>query len=144
MQAACGLAQLKRLPEFIEKRNTNFKYLQDKMSSLTEFIELTSATENSEPSWFGFPITIKKISGFSRNDLTKFLDNNKIGTRLLFAGNLTKQPYMEDQEYRVVGDLTNTDITMNQTLWLGLYPGLTEQHLDYVVAKLEDFFGVSF
>ena len=144
MQAACGLAQLKRLPEFIKKRNANFNYLHEKMSSLTEFIELTSVTENSEPSWFGFPITIKESTGINRTDLTKFLDNNKIGTRLLFAGNLIKQPYMEDQEYRVVGDLKNTDITMNQTLWLGLYPGLDREHLDYIVSKLEDFFGVSF
>ncbi len=144
MQAACGLAQLKRLPEFIEKRNANFKYLQDKMSSLTDFIDLTSVTENSEPSWFGFPITIKESTDTNRNDLTKFLDNNKIGTRLLFAGNLTKQPYMEGLDYRVVGELNNTDITMKQTLWLGLYPGLTNKHLDYIVSKLEDFFGISF
>jgi CDP-6-deoxy-D-xylo-4-hexulose-3-dehydrase len=114
------------------------------MSSLLDFIELTHPTENSEPSWFGYPITIKESTGINRTDLTKFLDDNKIGSRLLFAGNLTKQPYFEGLDYRVVGDLKNTDITMNQTLWLGLYPGLTEQHLDYIVAKLEDFFGISF
>ena len=114
------------------------------MSSLSEFIELTLPTENSEPSWFGFPITIKENCDIDRTDLTKFLDNNKIGSRLLFAGNLTKQPYMDGIDYRIVGNLTNTDITMNQTLWLGLYPGLTYEHLDYIVAKLEDFFGVSF
>ena len=144
MQAACGLAQLKRLPEFIKKRNSNFSYLSDRLSTLTDFIELTIPTENSTPSWFGFPITVKSNSGVSRVDLTKYLDQHKIGTRLLFAGNLTKQPYFEEIEYRIVGDLTHTDITMNQTLWLGIYPGLGESHLDYVVEKLENFFGVGF
>jgi len=144
MQAACGLAQLKRLPEFIKKRNDNFAYLSEKLSSLSDYIELTVATENSEPSWFGFPITLKADCGVDRTDLTKYLDENKIGTRLLFAGNLTKQPYFEGLEYRVVGALTNTDITMNQTLWVGLYPGLNNDHLDYTVQKLEEFFGLGF
>jgi CDP-6-deoxy-D-xylo-4-hexulose-3-dehydrase len=144
MQAACGLAQLKRLPEFIKARNDNFAYLSGKLSSLSEYIELTVATENSEPSWFGFPITLKADCGVDRTDLTKYLDENKIGTRLLFAGNLTKQPYFEGLEYRVVGALTNTDITMNQTLWVGLYPGLNNDHLDYTVQKLEEFFGLGF
>jgi CDP-6-deoxy-D-xylo-4-hexulose-3-dehydrase len=144
MQAACGLAQLKRLPEFIAKRNANFIYLTEKLSSLSDFIDLTVPTENSEPSWFGFPITLKADSGIKRTDLTKYLDENKIGTRLLFAGNLTKQPYFEGLEYRVVGELPNTDITMNQTLWLGLYPGLNREHLDYTVQKMEEFFGINF
>ena len=144
MQAACGLAQLKRLPEFIEKRNSNFSYLSDRLSTLTDFIELTMPTENSTPSWFGFPITVKSSSGVSRVDLTKYLDQNKIGTRLLFAGNLTRQPYFEDIEYRIVGDLINTDITMNQTLWLGIYPGLGIEQLDYIAEKMEEFFGVGF
>jgi CDP-4-dehydro-6-deoxyglucose reductase, E1 len=144
MQAACGLAQLKRLPEFIEKRNSNFSYLSDRLSTLTDFIELTTATENSTPSWFGFPITVKGSSGVSRVDLTKYLDQNKIGTRLLFAGNLTRQPYFEDIEYRVSGGLINTDITMNQTLWLGIYPGLGTAQLDYIAEKMEEFFGIGF
>lgn len=144
MQAACGLAQLKRLPEFIEKRNANFDYLKSRLSTVTDFIELTETTENSQPSWFGFPITIKKSSGVNRVDLTKYLDQYKIGTRLLFAGNLTCQPYFQDIEYRVVGELTNTDITMNQTLWVGIYPGLGKEHLDYIAEKLEEFFGVGF
>jgi CDP-6-deoxy-D-xylo-4-hexulose-3-dehydrase len=144
MQAACGLAQLKRLPEFIKARNDNFAYLSEKLSSLSDYIELTVATENSEPSWFGFPMTLKEDCGVDRTDLTKYLDDNKIGTRLLFAGNLTKQPYFEGLEYRVVGGLPNTDITMNQTLWVGLYPGLNNDHLDYTVQKLEEFFGVNF
>ncbi len=144
MQAACGLAQLKRLPEFIEKRNSNFSYLRDRLSTLTDFIELTTPTENSTPSWFGFPITVKSDSGVNRVDLTKYLDQNKIGTRLLFSGNLTRQPYFEDIEYRVAGDLINTDITMNQTLWLGIYPGLGTAQLDYIAEKMEEFFGVGF
>lgn len=144
MQAACGLAQLKRLPEFIEKRNANFDYLKNRLSTVTDFIELTESTENSTPSWFGFPITLKETAGVSRVDLTKYLDQQKIGTRLLFAGNLIRQPYFEGLEYRVVGDLTNTDITMNQTLWLGIYPGLGQEHLDYIAEKLEGFFGVGF
>jgi CDP-6-deoxy-D-xylo-4-hexulose-3-dehydrase len=144
MQAACGVAQLKRLPEFIEKRNANFSYLSNRLSTLADFIELTIPTENSTPSWFGFPITVKSYSGVSRLDLTKYLDQNKIGTRLLFAGNLTRQPYFEDIEYRIVGDLINTDITMSQTLWLGIYPGLDTAQLDYVAEKMEEFFGVGF
>lgn len=122
MQAACGLAQLKRLPEFIKKRNENFAYLKNKLSGLTQFIDLPQVTENSEPSWFGFPITLK--DNIDRVKFTQYLDSHKIGTRLLFAGNLTKQPYFQDIEYRIVGNLTNTDITMNKTLWLGIYPAL--------------------
>jgi len=144
MQAACGLAQLKRLPEFITKRNENFNYLSQKLSTLSDFIELTKPTENSEPSWFGFPITVKESSGVSRVDLTKYLDQNKIGTRLLFAGNLTRQPDFEGLEYRVVGELTNTDITMHQTLWLGIYPGLGKEQLDYIAEKMEEFVGINF
>jgi CDP-4-dehydro-6-deoxyglucose reductase, E1 len=144
MQAACGLAQLKRLPEFITKRNENFDYLAQRLSMLSDFIELTKPTKNSEPSWFGFPVTMKESSGVSRIDLTKYLDQNKIGTRLLFAGNLIRQPYFEEIEYRVVGELTNTDITMHQTLWLGIYPGLGKEQLDYIAEKMEEFFGLNF
>jgi CDP-6-deoxy-D-xylo-4-hexulose-3-dehydrase len=144
MQAACGLAQLKRLPEFIKKRNSNFDYLSNRLSTLTDFIELTKPTKNSIPSWFGFPITLKDNAGINRLDLIKYLDQNKIGTRLLFAGNLIKQPYFKGIEYRVVGELVNTDITMNQTLWLGIYPGLGNEQLDYITEKLEFFFGVGF
>ena len=144
MQAACGVAQLKRAPEFIKKRNENFEYLKNKLSTLSDFIEVTDATENSTPSWFGFPITVKQESGVSRLDLIKYLDENKIGTRLLFAGNLTRQPYFKDVEYRISGELTNTDITMNQTLWLGIYPGLGKEQLDFVSEKLEEFFGLNF
>jgi len=141
MQAACGLAQLERLPEFIKKRNENFSYLKNKLSSLTEFIDLPEATPNSTPSWFGFPITLKE--NIDRVEFAQYLDNKKIGTRLLFAGNLTKQPYFQDIEYRISSNLTNTDITMNQTLWLGIYPGLDKEHLDYIAEILKEFFGVN-
>jgi CDP-6-deoxy-D-xylo-4-hexulose-3-dehydrase len=138
MQAACGLAQLQRLPEFIQKRNHNFDYLKSKLVRLAEFVDLPEATHNSTPSWFGLPITLKK--NINRVKLTQFLDSKKIGTRLLFAGNLTNQPYFKDIKYRVVGELTNTDISMNQTFWVGIYPGLGESQMDYIAEMLEDFF----
>lgn len=144
MQAACGLAQLQRLPEFIEKRNANYQYLKERLASLADFLDVAQATDNSTPSWFGFPITLKQNIDTNRNDLIKYLDQNKIGTRLLFAGNLIRQPYFQNLPYRVIGELSNTDITMNQTFWLGIYPGLSQEHLDYVADKLETFFGVNF
>ena len=144
MQAACGLAQLGKLKYFIEKRRSNFSYLRNKLESLTDFIHLPIATPNSNPSWFGFPITLKDNSGTSRVDLTKYLDSHKIGSRLLFAGNLLKQPYFKDVEYRVVGDLTYTDKTMNDTFWIGLQPSLDKDHFDFVAEKMEEFFGLNF
>jgi len=144
MQAACGLAQLERLPEFIEARNKNYEYLKSKLASLSDFLVVAEPTENSTPSWFGFPITLKDGAGVERVELTKFLDQNKIGTRLLFAGNLIRQPYFHGLEYRVASDLSNTDNTMNNTLWLGLYPGLGKEQLLFIVEKLEEFFGLNF
>lgn len=144
MQAACGVAQLDKVQSFIKKRRENFKILYNRLSCLTEFIQLPMATENSNPSWFGFPITLKEKSGVNRVDLLKFLDQNKIGSRLLFAGNLTKQPYFKNIEYRVVGDLINTDITMNNTFWIGLFPALGQEHFDFIGEKLEEFFGLNF
>lgn len=144
MQAACGLAQLERIEEFVQKRKENFAFLSESLKSCEEFIILPKATTNSDPSWFGFPITIREEAQIARVDLLKFLDQNKIGTRLLFAGNLVRQPYFKDVHYRVVGDLTNTDSIMNNTFWIGLYPGLSEQHLQFVVNKFEEFFGLNF
>jgi len=144
MQAACGLAQMDRVEDLVETRKVNFKYLKGKLASCEEFLILPEATENSDPSWFGFPITIKPESGISRVDLVKFMDQNKIGTRLLFAGNLTRQPYFENVNYRVVGELTNTDTIMDNTFWVGVYPGLSTKHLDFVVDKFEEFFGLNF
>lgn len=144
MQAACGLAQLERVEEFVQQRKENFVYLKQGLQPCADFMELPEATENSDPSWFGFPITLKETSGVTRVDLIKFLDEAKIGTRLLFAGNLTRQPYFANVKYRVVGELTNTDRIMNQTFWIGIYPGLTKEHLDYVISKFEEFFGLNF
>jgi CDP-6-deoxy-D-xylo-4-hexulose-3-dehydrase len=144
MQAACALAQLDRLDEFIAARKANFAYLKERLASCEEFLHLPQATANSEPSWFGFPVVLKESAGVKRVDLLNYLDQNRIGTRLLFAGNLTRQPYMIGRHFRVSGELTNTDIVMNQTFWLGTFPGLTREHLDFVVAKLEEFFGVGF
>jgi CDP-6-deoxy-D-xylo-4-hexulose-3-dehydrase len=144
MQAACGLAQLDKLEYFIEKRRSNYKYLYDRLQSLTDFLQLPEPTPNSNPSWFGFPITLKDEAGVLRVDVTKFLDSHKIGSRLLFAGNLLKQPYFKDIEYKVVGDLTHTEKTMNDTFWIGVQPALTEEHLDFVCDKLEEFFGLNF
>jgi len=144
MQAACGLAQMDRLETFVHQRKANFNYLKNGLASCEDFIVLPEATPNSEPSWFGFPITLKAENKIDRVDLLKFLDQNKIGTRLLFAGNLTRQPYFEGVNYRVVGELTNTDIIMNHTFWLGVYPGLSEAQLDFVIAKMEEFFGICF
>ena len=144
MQAACALAQMDRLEDFIAARRANFDYLKNRLQSCTEFLHLPQATPNSEPSWFGFPLILKENSGVKRVDLLNYLDQNKIGTRLLFAGNLTRQPYMIGKNFRISGELTNTDIVMNQTFWLGVYPGLTNQQLDFMVEKLEEFFGLGF
>lgn len=144
MQAACGLAQLDRLPEFVAARKANFAYLHKGLSRCEPFIELPQATEGSDPSWFGFPITLRAGQGISRVDALKFLDQQKIGTRLLFAGNLTRQPYFKDIKHRIVGSLHETDRVMNDTFWIGLYPGLTTAHLDYVIEQFELFFGVGF
>lgn len=144
MQAACALAQMDRVEEFIALRKHNFAYLKAGLGSCEEFIVLPEATLNSDPSWFGFPITIKEEANINRVDLLRYLDENKIGTRLLFAGNLTRQPYMQGRAFRVSGELANTDSVMNNTLWLGVYPGLDESMLDYAIGKLEAFFGVNF
>lgn len=144
MQAACALAQMDRLEEFIAKRRANFAYLRAKLASVADFLHLPVSTPNSEPSWFGFPLIVKDNVGVKRSDLINFLEENKIGTRLLFAGNLTKQPFMAGLNYRVSDDLVNTNIVMNQTFWLGTFPALGDEQLDYIAEKLEEFFGVNF
>ncbi len=141
MQAACGLAQLSRLGEFVKKRRENYAYLRNRLLRLAEFIEVAEATPNSEPSWFGLPLTIKEgKNSVTRLELLKFLDDKRVGTRLLFSGNLTSQPYFQNVEYRVVGSLTQTNRAMNQTFWIGVYPSLTQAHLDYAAEKIEEFF----
>ncbi|WP_295436563.1 DegT/DnrJ/EryC1/StrS family aminotransferase [uncultured Thiodictyon sp.] len=136
MQAACGLAQLDKAPEFIARRKANFAYLTAQLRGCEEHLILPAATPNSDPSWFGYPITLRPESGIARVELLRHLDRHKIGTRLLFGGNLTRQPYFEGRQYRVVGDLTNTDTIMHQTFWIGVYPGLTEGMLDYAAHQI--------
>ena len=144
MQAACGLSQLDRIDGFIQSRRDNFNYLTEGLQGLVDYLILPKATINSCPSWFGYPITIKKNSGTNRVMLIKYLEQYNIGTRLLFAGNLTKQPYFKHTNYRVVGKLENTDIVMNQTFWVGVYPGQTHDKLDYIINRLEAYFGLNF
>lgn len=144
MQAACALAQMDRLDGFVAQRRRNFDYLRDRLQSLEEFLVLPEATPGAQPSWFGFPVTLREAAATHRVDLLEYLDQYKIGTRLLFGGNLTRQPSMAGRKHRVSGKLDNTDRIMNDTFWLGVFPGLTEAMLGYVVGKLEAYFGVSF
>jgi len=144
MQAACALAQLEKAPAFIKARKDNFKFLKERLASCEEFLKLPEATEGSDPSWFGFPITLKEDCPVSRIDLTTYLDQKKVGTRLLFAGNLTRQPFMKDVQYRVSGELKNTDIVMNNTFWIGVQPALTKEMLEYAASQIETFLGVNF
>ena len=144
MQAACGLAQLERIDEFVQKRRHNFSYLTKKFTDLEEFLILPMKTKHSNPSWFGYPLTLKESAKSSRTDLLVYLDQHNIGTRLLFGGNITKQPYFKDRPYRIVGDLTSTNNIMHNTFWIGVYPGLTEEMLDYVTEQMELYFGIGF
>lgn len=140
MQAAAGLAQLKKLPEFIQIRKRNWQYLHDGLRPYRQFLMLPQPTPHSDPSWFGFLLSVRPEAPFSRNQLIQHLENNQIATRLLFGGNLTRQPAYQNVRYRVVGELTNTDIVMNQTFWIGVYPGLTLPMLDYVIETFAAFF----
>jgi len=136
MQAAIGLAQLDRLPEFGEARQRNFRYLAERLGALEESLILPVATPGATPSWFGFPITVKPTSPLDRTELVKYLALHHVGSRLLFGGNLIRQPYMRDRVYRVVGELRETDRVMRDTFWVGVYPALHEEQLDYVVETM--------
>jgi CDP-6-deoxy-D-xylo-4-hexulose-3-dehydrase len=144
MQAACGLAQLEKAPVFIQARKDNFAFLKERLKDCEEFVSLPAATEHSDTSWFGFPITLKENCPVTRLDLLTYLDQNKVGTRLLFAGNLTRQPYMAGANYRISGDLTNTDNVMNNTFWIGVQPALTKEMLEFAAQKIETYLGVNF
>ena len=133
MQAAVGVSQLKKLPEFIAARKRNFAYLHAGLQDLQEHLILPEATLNSDPSWFGFPIAVREDAPFTRDQLVRHLETKKIGTRLLFAGNLLKQPAYADITHRKIGDLVNTDFVMNNVFWIGVYPGLTDAHKDYMI-----------
>ncbi|MFC5702974.1 lipopolysaccharide biosynthesis protein RfbH [Cohnella faecalis] len=143
MQAAVGVAQLKKLPGFIQRRKDNFAFLREALAPLEDVLVLPEATPDSVPSWFGFPITVREISPISRNELVQFLEARKIGTRLLFAGNLLKQPAFRDISCRVVGGLPNADRIMNGTFWIGVYPGLTDEMLAFAASSLFEAFGRS-
>jgi CDP-6-deoxy-D-xylo-4-hexulose-3-dehydrase len=138
MQAAVGVAQLKKLPAFIEARKRNFAYLKSGFKDAQEHFVLPEATPNSDPSWFGFPLLVRETAPFSRNALIDFLYERKIGTRQLFGGNLVRQPAYADLNYRVVGDLRASDRVMNQAFWIGVYPGLTPPMLDYVLETINE------
>ena len=144
MQAACALAQLEKAPQFIQARKDNYAFLRARLKDCEEVIQLPEATEHSDPSWFGFPITLKENCPVSRLDLLTYLDQHKVGTRLLFAGNLTRQPYMIGANYRVSGDLVNTDYVMNNTFWIGVQPALTKEMLEFAAKKIEQYLGFNF
>lgn len=133
MQAAIGVAQLKKLPRFIVARRQNFQTLYDGLRDLEEFFVLPQATPHSEPSWFGFPLAVKSSAPFTRNQVVAFLERHKIATRLLFGGNLIRQPAYRDTPHRVVGNLANADFVMNNVFWIGVYPGLTDEMLEYIL-----------
>jgi CDP-6-deoxy-D-xylo-4-hexulose-3-dehydrase len=139
MQAALGASQLTKLPEFIARRKANFHHLKAALAGLEEYLILPEATAHSDPSWFGFPIGVREDAPFRREDLTHALDANKIGTRLLFGGNLLRQPAYQDCTYRVAGELRNTDFVMNNVFWVGAYPGLTPPMLDFVAKTITGF-----
>lgn len=139
MQAACALAQMDRLDDFIAARKRNFAWLSERLTGCTEQLLLPQATPGSDPSWFGFPLTLRDGCGIERVDLLRYLDEQRVGTRLLFAGNLTRQPYMQGQEYRVCGELTMTDKAMRDTFWIGLWPGLSEDHLEHAARSIETY-----
>src|SRR3984957_17763651 len=139
MQAALGASQIAKLRYFIERSKENFRYLHAALKSLEEFLLLPEATPGTDPSWFGFPIGVRPDAPFSREDLIRVLDANRIGTRLLFGGNLVRQPAYQDCEYRVAGELHNTDFVMNNVFWVGVYPGLTAPMLDFVAATIKGF-----
>jgi CDP-4-dehydro-6-deoxyglucose reductase, E1 len=139
MQAAVGLAQMDRLDGFIAARRANFALLKESLRGFEELFILPEATPRSDPSWFGFPLTVRPGAPFSRDDLTRYMDEKRVATRLVFAGNLVRQPYMKDQRYRIFGDLDTSDQVMRSSFWLGLFPGLTNEHLAYTLEVIHDF-----
>ena len=139
MQAACGAAQLRKVNKFIEIRKSNFNKLKEKLQKFDKYLILPKAQENSDPSWFGFLISVKKDAPFTRNDIVKYLNDKKIGTRLLFAGNVIKQPYMINRNYKIIGDLKNSNFIMNNTFWIGVYPGINDEMIEYIEKTFNNF-----
>jgi CDP-6-deoxy-D-xylo-4-hexulose-3-dehydrase len=139
MQAAVGVAQLDKLDGFIQARNSNFNKIYAGLKDLQEFLILPEATKNSEPSWFGFPITVRKDAPFTRFELVQHIESRRIGTRQLFGGNLLRQPAYLKSPMRVVGDLTNADFITENTFWIGVYPGLTDEMINYMIEIISEF-----
>jgi len=139
MQAAIGVEQLKKLPNFIEKRKANFKALYDGLNSFGDYLVLPKKANEADPSWFGFPILVRENAPFTRNDIVAYLEKNKIATRMLFGGNLTKQPAYEGIKYRVLDTLENTDTVMNRLFWIGVYPGMTAHMVNYILLGFDTF-----
>ena len=139
MQAAVGVAQLDKLDDFVSRRNSNFKRLHRGLKPLEEFLLLPKATKGSEPSWFGFPLTVRESAPFSRFDLVQYIESRRIGTRQLFGGNLLRQPAYKGVPMRVVGNLKNADIITEQTFWVGVYPGLSNEMIDYIIDTITEF-----
>jgi len=139
MQAAVGLAQLEKLSGFVKQRRKNFTYLFKALRPLEEFFILPEPTDGSEPSWFGFLLTVRESSGINRNELVQHLESKKIGTRLLFAGNITRQPAYKDVQYRKIGKLSEADRVMNDTFWVGIYPGITREMMEYMAQTLREY-----
>jgi CDP-4-dehydro-6-deoxyglucose reductase, E1 len=139
MQAAIGASQMDKLPGFVSKRRYNWTRLKRGLAKYRKFFVLPKATEGSNPSWFGFPITVKETASFKREELIQFLESHMVGTRLLFGGNMTKQPAYRDTKYKVFGTLYNTDLVMRSTFWIGVWPGLTDEHIDYMLSVFHKF-----
>lgn len=140
MQAAIGVEQLQKLPSFIDARKKNFKFLYDNLKKYENYFILPKEQINSDPSWFGFLLTVRQNSGFTRNDITRYLEDNKIATRTFFAGNIIRHPSFQNVNYRICGNLDNTDYVMNNTFWIGVYPGLTKENIQYILDTFEKFF----
>lgn len=141
MQAAVGLRQLEKLPDFIESRKNNFKVLQKLLLEYEDYLILPQVENKADPSWFGFPILVKNDAPFNRDDIVDYLEKNKIATRMLFGGNLTRQPAYEDMQFRQIDSLENTDLVMNNLFWIGVYPGITEKKMEYVINTIREFLG---
>lgn len=142
MQAAVGVAQLGKLTAFIEKRRENFQYLYDGLQRFGEYFILPEATPNSIPSWFGFPLAVQPDAPFERSQIVQYMEDHKIATRLLFGGNLVRQPAYRDIKCRIIGNLKNSDFVMDRVFWVGVYPGLTKPTLDYMIETIKDFLRV--
>jgi CDP-4-dehydro-6-deoxyglucose reductase, E1 len=142
LQASIGLQQMKKLPEFIEDRRENWQYLRDGLDSVSNYFTLPIPTDNSTPSWFGFVLTVKKDAPFTRNQIVQYLEENKIGTRNLFAGNLTRQPAYVGKDWRIADELSgvpHSDIVLSSTFWIAVHPSLTKRQLDYMISKIQSY-----